>query len=108
MARIARSTAPLYQTRGRPIAWRIRMTGPTGSPLDLTGASAVVTIKARGITDQGLEVGAIGADGIITVTGSPAQSTAMPNGNLSELWLSLTDSQGMSTDYVWPVIGEEP
>ncbi|SFV05953.1 hypothetical protein SAMN02799631_04326 [Methylobacterium sp. 174MFSha1.1] len=107
MARIARSALPLYQTRGRPIAWRIRMSNPDGSALDLTGCSASVTLHARGV-DQPLSVGPLGPDGVVEVSGANALSSALSAGNVNELRLALTDSQGTPTDYVWPVIGEDP
>lgn len=107
MPRIARSAQPLYQTRGRPISWRIRTTNPNGSALDLTGAAAVVLLHARG-ADLPLTVGSLGPDGVVLVTGSAAQASALAAGNLNELRLALTDSQGAPFDFVWPVIGEDP
>ncbi|MGY2052971.1 hypothetical protein [Methylobacterium sp. JK268] len=107
MPRIARSDKPLYQTIGDPIAWPIRITGPSGAPLDLTGASAVCVLHGGG-RDRVLMVGTLGPDGYVRPSGSAALSADVPLGALSQLRLTLTDSQGVVTRYVWPVIGEIP
>jgi hypothetical protein len=44
----------------------------------------------------------------VLVTGSAAQASTLAAGNLNELRLALTDSQGAPFDFVWPVIGEDP
>ncbi|AWN55071.1 hypothetical protein DK412_28480 [Methylobacterium sp. 17Sr1-1] len=83
------------------------MTNPNGSALDLTGCAAAVSLHARGV-DQPLTVGPLGQDGVVRVAGGAALSSALSAGNVNELRLALTDSQGTPTDYVWPVIGEDP
>lgn len=108
MARIARSDQPLYQTRGRPVSWPVTMTDPDGSALDLTGATALARLTWTGVERALSIVGALGPSGVFRVAGPAALTADLPTGKLNELWLTLTDSQGGATDYVWPVIGEIP
>lgn len=106
MGRIARSVQPLYQTRGRPISWPIRLTNPDGSALILAGATIAVVLHARG-ADLPLTVTPLARDGAVLVTGGAAQASLLAAGNLNELKLTLTDSRGTPFDFVWPVIGED-
>lgn len=107
MARVARSPEPLYQTRDRPVAFPIAMTNPDGSALDLTGASAVALLKWSATT-RPLVVSALDATGRFVVSGAASLTADLPLGRVSELVVSVTDSLGAVTDFVWPIVGETP
>ncbi|TXN79299.1 hypothetical protein [Methylobacterium sp. WL8] len=107
-SRIARSPTPLYQSVGRPVAWAVRFTDPAGVASDLTGCTAVALLHWRE-TSQSLDLGgALDATGIISVSGGAELVAELPVAQDTRLILTLTDAQGLASDFVWPVIGEVP
>lgn len=77
-----------------------------------------------------MTIGSLGADGTVLVTGTPEQSAKLvidsggefisaivgnrpsylsdqPPRSPNELILSIIDSQGVPSDYIWPVTGED-
>ncbi|MHC2016319.1 hypothetical protein [Methylobacterium sp. CM6247] len=108
MSRIARSSQPLYQTVNRPVSWPVALSAPDGSAINLTGATATASL-VWGSTSKALTVSLSAASmGRILLTGAAALTQELPTGRLAELQLTITDSQGVVTDYVWPVVGETP
>lgn len=108
MSRIARSTEPLYQTRGDPVSWPIAFTDPeTRKPLDPAGASVSAVLAWDGAS-QALTVSALDAACSARITGASNLTVGLPLGQVSELQVAFTDSLGAVTRYVWPVKGETP
>lgn len=128
MSAIAVSVKPLKQVRGRPIYWRIPIKNPdNGSAINLTGATVTATLRSDSLR-QPMTIGPLGADGVVLVTGTSAQSSKLvidgggdiisaiigprpasptdhPATGNNRLILSVVDSQGAPFDFVWPVIG---
>lgn len=107
MSKIARSTEPLYQTRGRPVSQAFEHRQGDGSPTDLTGCTGVAALAWSGVT-RPLTIGPFDASGDFVVSGSIDLTADLPLGRVSELQIAITDSQGVVTDIVYPVIGETP
>lgn len=108
MPRLARSAAPLYITRGRPFSFPMRLTGPSGAAIDLTGATLTAQFQTGSVE---VRVGALitnAPDGRLVVSAQPSDLVNLRTEMQAKLVVSIVDSQGVPFDFVYPVTVEAP